>query len=296
MTFKEENYLIGVDLGGTKISAGLLKGSKIINQNQRFLPGTEATSKEMTQLLIDVVASVFDKNVKGIGIGVPGLLDRNNGVVYEMLNIPAWGNNIPVGSILENCFNVPAYVDNDANCFALGEFRFGNLGSNIKNFVGLTIGTGMGVGIVNNGYLLHDAHCGSGEFGSIPYLDGIMEDYCSGKFFKSHYGMTGEILAEKASSGNQYAINAFREFGKHLGIAVKTILFTLDPSVIIIGGSVAKSHLFFENTMWEHINNFPYKQTINDLILKFNTDGRSPILGAASLYYDRNEIKNYKSE
>lgn len=288
MTFAEENYLIGVDLGGTKVSAGLLKGSKIINQSQKFLPSGMTTVREINEVLIDVVTDIFDKNVKGIGIGVPGLIDRAKGIVYSIQNIPVWGNNIPVRDLLEHHFKVPTFVDNDANCFALGEFRFGDSDNKVKNFVGLTIGTGMGAGIVNDGHLLHGDHCGSGEFGSIPYLDGVLEDFCSGKFFRNHYNLTGEILAEKAETGNQDALTAFEEFGKHLGVAVETILFTLDPTVIAIGGSVAKSHSFFEHTMWEQIEKFPYPQTINDLSLKFAINGSGPILGAASLYYDRN--------
>lgn len=288
MVFLEEDYLIGVDLGGTKISAGLLKGSKIINQNQQFLPGPDATAKDITQVLIDVVAGVFDNNVKAIGIGVPGLIDRDKGVVYDLQNIPSWGKNIPIKSILENHFNVPAYVDNDANCFALGEFRFGKH-RKVNNFVGLTLGTGMGAGIINRGYLLSDKHCGSGEFGNIPYLDGILEDYCSGKFFQNHYGERGEIIEKQAKEGDQSALKAFDEFGKHLGMAVNTILFALDPSMIVIGGSVAKSHSIFEKAMWEQIRNFPNPEVVDDLCLKFITNEKHAILGAASLYYDRED-------
>ncbi|MBK5261781.1 MAG: ROK family protein [Peptostreptococcaceae bacterium] len=285
MVFLEEDYLIGVDLGGTKAMACLLKGSNIIKKNQRLLPGAESTAEEITQLLIDVIANVFDEKVKGIGIGVPSLIDREKGIVFDVQNIPAWGN-IPLRNILEKRFKVPVYMNNDANCFTLGEFRFGKHDRKIKNFVGLTLGTGMGAGIINKGYLLSDAHCGSGEFGSTPYLDGILEDYCSGKFFQNYYGESGEIIGKQAKEGNHSALKSFDEFGKHLGIAVKTILFTLDPSMIVIGGSVAKSHSFFEKTMWEQIRSFPYPKVVDDLCLKFITNGKNAILGAASLYYD----------
>jgi len=285
MVFLEENYLIGVDLGGTKAMACLLKGSNIIKKNQRLLPKAESTAEEITQFLIDVIANVFNEKVKGIGIGVPSLIDREKGIVFDVQNIPAWGN-IPLRNILEKRFKVPVYMNNDANCFTLGEFRFGKHDRKIKNFVGLTLGTGMGAGIINKGYLLSDAHCGSGEFGSIPYLNGILEDYCSGKFFQNYYGESGEIIGKQAKKGNQSALKAFDEFGKHLGIAVKTILFTLDPSMIVIGGSVAKSHSFFEKTMWEQIRSFPYPKVVDDLCLKFITNGKNAILGAASLYYE----------
>jgi len=286
MTFVEEDYLIGVDLGGTKVAAGLLKGNDILGQCHRLLPLENITAEKITQTLIDVIGDVFNENAKCIGIGIPSLVDRDNGVVDEVQNIPAW-RNIHVKNILEKQFGIPVYLDNDANCFALGEYRFGRHASNVKSFVGLTIGTGMGAGIINKGYLLSDAHCGSGEFGSIQYLDGILEDYCSGKFFQKHYDEAGEIMAEQAKAGNPSALKAFDEFGKHLGNAVKTILFTVDPSMIVIGGSVVKSHTYFEEAMWEQIRSFPYAKVVDDLRLKFTRNSKNAILGAASLYYDR---------
>ena len=95
--------------------------------------------------------------------------------------------------ILEACFSVPVYVDNDANCFALGERIFGE-GKTVDNFVGLTLGTGLGGGIIQNGKLLADANCGSGEFGMIPYQGQILEYFCSGSYFMNVWGVDGKEM------------------------------------------------------------------------------------------------------
>jgi glucokinase len=112
---------------------------------------------------------------------VPSIVNRKEGIVYDVQNIRA-PQEVYLKEILEKEIKVPVYLDNDANCFALGEYRFG-AGQGSKHLVGLTIGTGMGAGIINDGFLLKDANGGAGEFGIIPYLDAGYESYCSGQFF-----------------------------------------------------------------------------------------------------------------
>jgi glucokinase len=143
--------------------------------------------------------------------------------------------------------------------------------------------------IIKDGYLMPDAHCGSGEFGNIPYLDSIYEDYCSGKFFKDHYNENGEELAEKAQEGDKNAIRAFTDFGKHIGNGIKTIMFSVDPRKVIIGGSVAQSKDLFEKSMWETIKDFPFPGAVADFDVVFSDVKNIAVLGAASLYLDRNK-------
>jgi glucokinase len=195
--------------------------------------------------------------------------------------------------ILENYFHLPVYLDNDANCYALGEARFGK-GKGVNDFVGLTLGTGMGGGIIKNGSLLPDAHCGSGEFGSIPYLDSIFENYCSGKFFIKKYGMKGEEMTKAASGGDPFALKAFDEFGTHLGNAIKTIKLAVDPSTVIIGGSVAKAHQYFNVSMWKTIIDFPFPVALRDFHVIFSDIKNIAVLGAASLHLDPEKRNNFK--
>ncbi len=285
MYIPDENKIIGVDLGGTKVQAGLVKGGEILDRKYRLIPADSENSEEIIDVISGVIAELFEKDIAGIGIGVPSLVDREKGIIYHVQNIPSW-QNVPLADILQERFQVPVFLDNDANCFALGEYRFG-AGQGSENFVGLALGTGMGAGIITDGHLLKDANCGSGEFGSIPYLDSIYEDYCSGKFFKKFYYLNGEDLFKNAEKGNEEAVKAFKEFGHHLGNAIKTIMFAVDPHKIIIGGSVATSRKYFEQAMLETIKTFPYPESVEKLEIKFTETPNIAIFGAASLYFDR---------
>ena len=287
MKSSKNKKIIGVDLGGTKVAAGLVVGSEILKQEKSLIPNSSENEQDIIDTIIDVIDSVYDKDVAGIGIGIPSLVDRKKGIVHSVQNIPSW-QKVHLKEILENHYNIPVYLDNDANCFALGEYRFG-AGKSNNIFVGITLGTGMGSGIISKGHLLNDTNCGSGEFGSIPYLKGIYEDYCSGKFFKTNYHKTGEELFLQAKKGNPEALKAFEEFGFHLGNNIKTILFSVDPKEIIIGGSIVNSKEFFTESMLKSISSFPYKESINNLEIKFTNTANIAILGAASLYYDRTE-------
>ena len=279
--------IIGIDLGGTKICVGLFENNILLDKQLRLIPSNNDNPEDLINLIIDLVSQLIDDTVIGIGIGVPSLVNREEGIVYQVQNIPSW-EKVHLADILKSKFNVPVYLDNDANCFAIGEYKYG-AGQACDNFVGITLGTGMGAGIITNRHLLKDANCGSGEFGSIPYLDGIYEDYCSGKFFKTHYNETGESLFKKAQKGSEMAIQAFNEFGRHLGNAIKTIMFSVDPKEIIIGGSVSSSKEYFVDSLMKTVKDFPYPNSVENLKIKFSDTQNIAILGAASLIYDRTE-------
>ncbi|UBM62514.1 ROK family protein [Candidatus Sulfidibacterium hydrothermale] len=284
METKEIKTLIGVDLGGTKVATARVTDSVQGKILYRSVPAESAHPQDVLDVLIEAIEFHFDEEVAGIGIGIPGLVNRTTGVVRDLQNIPSW-KEIALKALLEKHFGVPVFIDNDANCFALGELRFGR-GKGEKDFVGITLGTGMGGGIIKNGLLLPDAHCGSGEFGNIPYLDTIYEDYCSGKFFKKKYNMDGQIMAREAQDGNKKALEAFQEFGRHVGNAIKTIKLAVDPQKVIIGGSIARSGELFKASMWESILDFPFPEAIEDFDVIFSNTENIAVLGAASLYFD----------
>src|SRR5690606_24955530 len=112
---------------------------------------------------------------------VPSVVDVDKGIVYDVQNIPSW-KEVPLKAIMEERYGVPVQVNNDANCFALGEKYFGQ-GRDSKAFIGLTLGTGLGAGIILNDKLYAGPNCGAGEFGMVPYLDYHYEYYASGQFF-----------------------------------------------------------------------------------------------------------------
>lgn len=273
--------LIGVDLGGTNMRAGLVEGTEIKKTKSNLVPVTD-NWKEIFNQLVATIQMVWNKNVIGIGVGVPGIVDKN-GVAYDIQNIPSWVE-VPIGKMLSERFDVPVYVNNDANCFAAGE-RFFSKGRNFDDFIGLISGTGLGAGIIKDGRLISDQNCGAGEFGMIPYLDQNYEYYCSGQFFARHE-ITGHEAAKKAEEGDAQAVQLFDSYGKHLGNAIKTIIFAVDPAAIILGGSVSNSYHLFRGALIKELETFPYKRTIQNLQIMTSEMPQVAISGAAALYFD----------
>ena len=201
--------VIGIDLGGTKISAGIVKNKRLAKLITQKTISKSSKNKIISQIS-KIIEELFDSSIKAIGIGVPGLVDKK-GVLYEAVNIPSL-NKSPLKKILEKKFKVPIFIENDANCFALGEKHFGEA-KKYKNIVGLIIGTGLGAGIIIDEKLYSGANGAAGEFGQITYLNQDIEYYCSGKFFQKKYRVKGEILFEKALKNNSKAVKIFNEYG-----------------------------------------------------------------------------------
>jgi glucokinase len=277
-----EDKIIGIDLGGTKVNVGLVQNNEIISSKKQKLPKNCKDEWEVLNLIINLTREVINYHkIARIGVGVPSILDRKNGIIHEVQNIPTW-NEIHLGAILEKEFNVPVSIDNDANCFALGEYQFG-AGKGCSNFVGLTLGTGMGSGIITNGKLMGDANGGSGEFGMIPYLDGVLEDYCSGSFFKNILKVDSEEISKLASDGNSEALGAYEQFGEHIGNAIKIILFAVDPEKIIVGGSIVQSSQYFDKGLKKSLSTFAYIKTLENIEIIYSNTPNIAILGSAAL-------------
>ena len=274
---------IGIDMGGTNIRGGLVNGKELKNISSEKL-NAKGEAIEVVQQLFNLTERLINDSVSSIGIGVPGLVDEERGIVFDVLNIPSW-TELPLKHIMEERFGIPVLINNDANCFAVGEYYFGK-GIEGDSMVGLTIGTGLGSGIILKGKLYSGKTCGAGEFGMIDYLDHYIEYYASGQFFKNVYGVDGEVIFEKARSGDATALKMYEELGAHLGNAIKTILYALEVDKIILGGSVRHALPFFEKCMWERLKTFAYKRTIDNLKIEVSELENSGILGAAALHYD----------
>jgi glucokinase len=281
-----EKTYIGVDLGGTKVLAARVNKMEILETEHRYLPADNGDQNVVIGLIKEVISDLIDPTVQGIGVGIPSLVDYENGIISKIQNIPSW-KNVHLTEILTRHFKIPAYIQNDANCFALGEAYFG-MGQDCDHFVGITIGTGLGGGLVYKSQLLEDSSNASGEFGMLPYLDKTLEDYCSGRFFKNQFGIGGAEAAEKAHNGDPEFIEAWKQFGFHLGNALKIIISTIDPKKIIMGGSVALSRELFEKSMLQSLHSFPFRRSIDNLKVEFSKTNNMGVLGAASLCYQNN--------
>ncbi len=275
--------VIGVDLGGTNVRAGLVVEGRLAEVRSVPVRG-QGTEKEVLADLFSAIDPVMRPDVAGIGAGVPSIIDLKTGTVYDVQNIPAW-KKVPLRAILEERYRLPVYVNNDANCFAAGEKHFGKLGS-YDNAVGLIVGTGLGAGIIANGRLYSGINCGAGEFGMLPYLDRNFEAYASGQFFRRVHGISGREAAERAGRGDGKALEIFSGFGHHLGEAVKAICYAVDPEIIVLGGSVSQSYRFFQAALWETFQSYAYSLAKERLKIGVSETENIAILGAAALYFD----------
>lgn len=275
--------IIGIDLGATNIRGAVVNGDAMGAIVSRRI-NTKGTEEQVLEDVFFVVDKLIGKDVKAIGIGVPSVVDVEQGIVYDVVHIPSW-KEVHLKQILEEKYKVPVFVNNDANCFILGEHYFGK-GKGIKNMVGLTIGTGLGAGIIINNQLYAGPNCGAGEFGCVDYLDNNYEFYCSGSVFNNVYGLDGQQVFKDAQNGDARALELYAEMGIHLGNAIKLVMYTYDPALIILGGSVQLAYDYFEKTMWERIRTLVYPKSVERLTIERSELENSGILGAAGLYFD----------
>ena len=284
----KEPAIVALDLGGTKLATGKVQHHHVVRRESRPIP-PKGSEEEVLNELILAIRSVFDEEVVAIGVGVPSVVDVDRGIVYAVQNIPSW-QEVHLKDRLEKIFHVPVYVNNDANCFALGECHFGK-GKGYRNIVGLTVGTGLGGGVIIDRKLYSGTNCGAGEIGMIPYKGGILENYCSGQFFTRKFA-SGETAFQKAISGDPEAVEAYREFGTEFGLAMITTLYAYDPEIVILGGSVSKALSLFKKSMMDELErSFAYQHALKRLVIEASDLADSALLGAAALYFDALEKK-----
>jgi len=288
-------YVIGVDLGGTKISTGIMSRQGDILGKAVTIP-TDA-NKPRKKILGNIKKSINTAlnsakitigSISGVGIGSPGPLDIERGIILTPQNLP----NLHYCNIkqeIQSVYSLPVYANNDANCFVLGECCFG-AGKGAKIACGLTLGTGLGCGIVINGKIFAGATDTAAEIWCSPYLNGNFEDYISGRGIQKIYknkslriAYPAEI-AKWAEGGDVDAKLAWNEFGKHLGFVLSYIVNLIDPELIILGGSISNAYELFYQTMEkslrENINPRP-RETVK--VVKAKLGDISGVIGAASL-------------
>lgn len=272
--------LLGIDIGGTTISLGLVDGKTIVSKVQVPSFPENASLDETLDYLSGEIAKVITPEVTRIGIGVPTLVDVERGIVYEAQNIPSW-KEVHLKEDLEARFGRPVSVNNDANCYALGAAA--RLGMQDSSLVCITLGTGTGVGIVFDGKLYCGANCGAGEICSLPYLDSILEAYCSKQFFENR-GFNARAASKAAEAGNPGAMALFDEFGHHMGVLLSMVMYAYDPACIVIGGGVANAHPLFLPAMERTLSEkYQYPHALGRLRIEFMPESDLPVLGASLL-------------
>lgn len=272
--------LLGIDIGGTTINLGLVKGSDIFVC--KSVPSfSKEWKKEMTlDYLNDQIAGIITPEVKHIGIGVPTLVDPLKGIAYQASNIPSW-DQVNVKEAVEKRFGVPVSLNNDSNCFALGAAA--KLNTRARVMVGITLGTGLGVGVVVDGKLLDGTHCGVGEIGSLPYNGKDYESFCSKKFFTA-LNIVGKDAFDAAECGYEGALAVFEEFGRHLGEFLSVVMYAYDADCIVLGGGLSHSYKYFRDSMEKTLGmRYPYVKALEGLTIEVLPQGDIPVLGASQL-------------
>jgi glucokinase len=277
------NEYIGVDLGGTNFKAGRVSDGKIVLEasnpvHQNF------TESELFTILFATIDALITKNTTAIGVGVPGIVDPDTGIIYDIINLPAW-ETIPLRDILEGRYSIPVHLNNDANCFAKGEYIYG-AGKAYNNFVGLSIGTGLGMGIIIERKLHNGLLFGAGEIGMVTYKDSIIEYYVSSLFFERNFNATAKELSLLATQGDATALQAYREFGLHLGNAINNINYMIAPEAIVLGGSISKAFPLFKKSMEETLKTFAFPKQTEHLVIEVSGVNGIAVLGAAALCID----------
>lgn len=259
---------------------GLVDGATVVETVIEPCPAQEAEEVVLAQLKRQI-AQLMTPEVSGIGVGVPSVVDCQQGIVYNVANIPSW-KEVRLKDILEQEFAVSVAVNNDANCFALGAWRYGE-GQGTQDMVGLTIGTGIGSGIIIGGRLYNGVNTGAGEIGSLPFKDADYEFYCSSRFFSELHGDTGANFGRRAEAGDPEALAVWREFGQNVGELIKAVLFTYAPEAIIIGGGIANAFPLYEQAMRQSLESFPYPANVAATRIEPSTLANAAMLGASLL-------------
>ena len=244
---------IGVDIGGTSIVAARFSESELLERAE-VRTGAHRPAEEIMVSLFEAIEQILTDEVIGIGIGMPGFMNVETGEILQINNIKSF-NGFSIKPTVEKRFKLPTFQNNDANCFALGETYFG-AGKKYNNLVGVTLGTGLGGGIILNRKIHTGLMGGAGELGCVPFRGGIVEDVCSAALFKNKYQTTGTDSYQKAKAGDQAALAVFNELAHNIGELLRIVMYILAPEAFVIGGSVANSWDLLEKPLREEVDKF----------------------------------------
>ncbi len=255
---------IGIDFGGTSIKPALVQGSCILKHGKPINPQGHAAA-ETLNLMEQAIRELCSElpSLVPVGIGLPGLVDSANGVVHGLSNVVGW-DEVPVSRILSERLGVPVILENDANAMAYGEWLFG-AAANTRNAVCITLGTGVGGGLILEGKLYRGAQLAAGELGhtsidmngpSGPYGNlGCLEAYVGNHQISTRalaaYHSAGTPpptpectpldLDRAARKGCLIALRLWETIGTELGAAFANIVWILNPDIIVVGGGVANA-------------------------------------------------------
>ncbi|MEI7525053.1 MAG: ROK family protein [Mariniphaga sp.] len=294
---RNDKIAIGVDIGGTNVRAGAVSNDGgLIGES--FSVSTNATERKELILsrIVDSISRIITQNklsisdIQGIGLGCTGPLDVKKGLILECPNLPTM-DYFPLRSEIEKAFNLPVFMNNDANAMMLGEATWG-AGRGASSILGITLGTGFGCAIILNQKIWMGATETAGEIWISPYGDGYIEEVVSGagvcKLYEKLSGLkaSSKQIAHLANEGDQFAKAVWEEFGKAVAFALSWSINLLDPEIVIIGGSISNAFELFYPSLYESLVKTICPVPAQNLkIVKAQLGDNAGFIGAAALVF-----------
>jgi len=289
---------VGVDWGGTNLKVGLVSKKGEIIEEQCFSSQKLKEKTAFLRKMKEVVTSLGEKRIRGVGIGVPGIVNMQKGFIYYLPNIRGW-ENFPLRSALSKSLGLPVFVDNDANLFALAEGCLG-VAKGKKRAIILTLGTGLGGAVILGGRVLHGQNSGV-ELGHIPIASkgkkcscgarGCIETFVGNRYLSQRYkkmkGVNQNVeikeIFSRASQGEREAQVILQEFAYYLGKFLRGMVNVFNPEIIVLGGGISGAFRLFKPLVWQVIREeamWPNLKGLKLVKAKLKNPG---IIGAALL-------------
>jgi glucokinase len=313
-------YLCGVDLGGTKLSAGIFNLDGSLLDRKKIYGHSSLTIEEITEKIIELIEDLLtannlrDTDLYGIGIGVAGHINYNNGIIITASNFQTPINNFPLRDKISRKFDTRVHVDNDANAQAYGELRFG-AGKNYSDIIFVTISTGVGGGIIIDrklirgmtgtageiGHTIIDPHsdikCSCGNYGCLmalssgQYLPVLYERYLRQGMkstinldFKTVGKLDGKLLKSGVDAGDKISIKVLRDSADNIGTGLYNLFQLLNPQAFIIGGGLTNMGDIYMDLIEQRFLSLVKKMMYDNIDFRASTLGSNAgLLGAAAL-------------
>ncbi len=308
---KPDALAIGIDFGGTSVKFGVIREADVIDHappiaTQDF-DGAEPLLEAMLRYIEDL--RVRHPGIAAIGVGMPGFVDFEQGIVHNLTNVPGW-RDFPLKQQLASRTGLPVVVDNDANCMAYAEWKLG-AGRGFQHLIAITLGTGVGGGLVVNGQMVRGARFGAGEVGqmSIDWQGlrgtygnlGALEEYIGNQqitqaateayhasgLHRSFDDLSPAALSRSALEGDPIALSLWKTIAAQLANVLMDCCWLLNPEAIIIGGGVAKAGPLLFEPLREILDSqlsAPFKESLQLLPAHFGNE--AGMIGAATQALD----------
>lgn len=299
-----KRFILSIDLGGTNLKIGLVDLKYKVKDKEILKTKSHESKVELINAIIKSVYSIIARNklklsdIAGLGLGLPGPIDVEKGVVHFFPNIPGW-KEVKLRSILQKKLKFPVVLDNDANLMSLAEYKLGAAKGSL-NAICLTLGTGVGAGVIINGSLYRASTFAAGEIGHIPinvkgprcncggiacveaYIGNKRIERLARKIFKR--SITLEETSVLAKRKDKRALRLWGQVGTNLGTALVGVVNLLNPDCVVIGGGVAKAgKILFDNVKEIVKNQAMPIQAKHVKILRAKLGGDAGLIGAAIL-------------